>query len=341
VTEQPTTVAAIVVAYGEEPWLERAIDAIRASEGVSVEVVLVDNGGTQGAAEALGRRDGVTLVQPGTNTGFARGNNLGVAASSAELVACVNPDAVVAPTALAALARAAAQPGVALATASVRLGDDPERIGSGGNDVHFLGLSWSGHHGERAADLSEVRPVTGASGTAFACRREVWDELGGLTEPLFAYCEDAELSLRAWQRGLRVEYVPSAVVEHRYDFDRHPDKFRLLERNRLVLVLTCFGPRHLALVAPGLVALEAAMLGYALRHGWLRAKLGGYRWLWRRRRWLVHRRAEVQRQRTVSERELAPVFSDRLAAGNVPFPAALAPLDGLLAAYWRLVRRFL
>src|SRR5436309_1861373 len=59
-------VTAVVVAYGDEPWLERSVDRIRVSEGVDVEVVLVDNGCTDGAVDRLDRTDRVTAVRPGT-----------------------------------------------------------------------------------------------------------------------------------------------------------------------------------------------------------------------------------------------------------------------------------
>ena len=131
------------------------------------------------------------------------------------------------------------------------------------------------------------------------------------------------------------------MVQHRYEFSRNPVKFRLLERNRLIMVLTEFGPRHLAVVAPALVLLEVAMIAYAAGDGWLGAKLGAYAWLWRHRSWLHRRRREHQRARVVPERDLVWLFADHLQPGNLPPPRALVPLDRLLSAYWHLVRRFI
>jgi GT2 family glycosyltransferase len=327
------------VAYGPDPWLGRSVQAVLDSSGVEADVVLVDNGGTQGAVDALEGRSGVTVVRPGGNVGFARGCNLGVAASTAPLVALVNPDAIVEPDALAELAAVAERAEVGLATASVRLADRPDRLNSAGNDIHFLGVSWSGRFDEPAADHDRQEPVTAASGAGMAARREVWDELGGLEEELFAYYEDADLSLRCWQRGWQVIYVPTAVVVHRYEFSRNQVKFRLLERNRLTMVLTEFGPRHLALVAPALAVLEVGMIGYAAADGWLGAKLSAYRWLWTHRRWLRQRRRRLQAARVVPEHELTWLFADHLQPGNLPPPRALVPLDRVLRAYWRLVRR--
>ena len=338
---RPVEVDVVVVAFGPEPWLPRAVDAALGSIGVEARVVLVDNGGTEGAVDELAGRDGVTVVRPGRNTGFAEGCDLGVAAGTAPLVALVNPDAVVEPGALAALAAVARRPEVGLATASVRLADRPERLNSAGNDIHFLGLSWSGCFDEPAADHDRPRDVTGASGAGMMVRRDVWEALGGFDPEFFAYHEDADLSLRCWHHGWAVRYVPEAVVHHRYEFSRNGAKFGLIERNRLAMVLTTFGPRQLALTAPALVALELVMVAFAARQGWVGAKLDGYRWLVGHRGWLRRRRRRLQAERRVSEAEMAPRFVERLQAGNFDAPSWFAPFDRLLAAYWRLVRRAL
>jgi GT2 family glycosyltransferase len=183
--------------------------------------------------------------------------------------------------------------------------------------------------------------VTAASGAAMACRREVWDALGGFAPEFFAYYEDADLSLRCWQRGWRVVYVPAAVVEHRYEFSRNLAKFELLERNRLTIVLTVFGRRHLLAVGPMAVALELGLLAMAARDGWFGHKLRAYRWLWRHRRWLADRRRSVQAARTVDDAAMADRFVTHLAPGNLPGAHAPPLVERLVGAYWRVARRLL
>lgn len=335
-------VSAIVLVYGEEPWLERCVKTLLASEDVDVEVVLVDNGCTDGSVERLEAEgvDGLTVVHPGSNLGFAAGNNEGVRHAGGDVIALVNGDAIAEPTALARLAEVATAPGVGIATASVRLADEPDLLNSGGNDIHFLGMSWAGRFRQPAAEFPEACDVTSASGAGMAMRRSLWDDLGGFDDAYFIYHEDAEMSLRCWQRGLRVVYVPEAVIAHHYEFSKNPRKFYLLERNRLVTVLSLYGGRMLVLLAPALLAFELAMLVLATKEGWARQKVAGWGWLLRRLGWLRARRAELQRTRTVPDRELAHLFVDHLDPGNYAVPSALRPFDQLFALYWRLVRRF-
>ena len=328
---------AVMLAWRDEPLLVESVHAVLASAGVEVDVVLVDNGCTSDAVERLSAVPGVTVVDPGDNLGFAGGCNLGARHATGELLAFVNGDAVVTPDALARLA-AALTDDVGLATASVRLYDEPDVINSAGNPVHFTGLSWAGGLGQPAAAYAESREVASASGAATACRADRFASLGGFCEPMFAYCEDTELSLRSWQRGWKVVYVPDAVVLHHYEFSRNPQKFYLLERNRLFLVLTVFGPGLLIGAFLPLLALELATLALAVRNGWARQKLAGWWWLLRHAGLVRSRRRQVRSERVVSDREFAGVLTGDL---DFDLPGLRVPALARRGSrgYWSIARR--
>ena len=334
-------VSVVTVAYGAEPWLERSVDSVLASVGVVVDVVIVDNGCTDGAVDRLRGRPGVSVVDPGRNTGFAQGCNLGVAASGSSVVALVNPDAVVEAAALARLAEAVGDPEVGIATCSLRLADAPDRLNSAGNEIHFLGLSWSGSFDRPASERCAATDVMAASGAGMALRREVWDELGGFEAEFFAYQEDAELSVRVWLSGRRVLYVPEAVIVHRYEFSRNPTKFFLLDRNRLLLVLTVYGARTLALLAPLLLVQEAAMFAVAAVQGWLPQRIRSVTWILGHRRFIAGRRRVVARARRRPDTVLAPLLATVVQPGNHPLPAWAVWLQVPLQLYWAVVRRLL
>ena len=328
---------AVMLAWRDEPLLVESVHAVLASTGVEVDVVLVDNGCTSDAVERLSGLAGVSVVDPGDNLGFAGGCNLGARQATGDLLAFVNGDAVVRPDALAHLV-AALSDDVGLATASVRLYEEPEVINSAGNPVHFTGLSWAGGLGQPATAYAVGRDVASASGAAMACRRDRFASLGGFCEPMFAYCEDSELSLRSWQRGWKVVYVPEAVVLHHYEFSRNPQKFYLLERNRLFLVLTLFGPGLLLGAFLPLVALELATLALAVRDGWARQKLAGWWWLLRHAGLVWSRRRKVRSERVVSDRELARVLTGDLAF-DLPGLTVPALARRTSRGYWSIARR--
>jgi GT2 family glycosyltransferase len=332
-----SSLTAVILAWGDEPVLEEAVRAVLASVDVEADVVLVDNGCTSDAVERLDGTPGVTVVRPGENLGFAGGCNLGARHARGEVLAFVNGDAVVRPEALSRMVKHL-DDSVGLVTASLRMYDDEEVVNSAGNPVHYLGLSWAGGLGRPASEYAEVAEVASATGAATVCRADRFAALGGFCEPMFAYCEDTELSLRCWQRGWRVVYVPDAVVLHRYEFSRNPLKLYLLERNRPFLVLTVFSARLLALVGLPLLALEVAMLALAAKDGWARQKLAGWWWLLRHAGLVRRRRREVQAARTVPDSALVGLFTGDVAPG-VPGLSVPPILRRISRAYWAVVRR--
>ena len=334
----PPRVSVVMLAYGPEPWLADAVFAAYKSSNIEVEVVLVDNGCTSDAVENLRGLPRLRVVRPEANTGYAGGCMLGAAEAAGDYLAFVNSDAVVAPDALAKLAAAAAEPGVGLAMGSVRLADRPELVNTAGNPWHVAGLSWAGGNGEPAARYAVRRRVPVGSGCCFVIRRDLFEAVGGFAPEYFAYCEDTDLSVRLWQRGLTVEYLPDAVVEHHYEFARTDLKYYLVERNRLIVLLTTYQAGTLLLLAPVLALTELAMLAAAIAGGWLRPKLRGWGWLWRNRRWIRQRRRALQTARTVGDRALARLMTARFDPRNIEAPPGVWVYNVLVSAWWGLVR---
>jgi GT2 family glycosyltransferase len=326
-----TTISVVVVGYGDEPDLPLCLAAIRADLAEGDEVVLVDNGVT-----ALPDLDGVRLVTAPTNGGFASGCHLGAEATNGDVLAFVNSDAVVRPGALDALRTAAADPAVGLVTGLVVMSGSPNVVNAAGNPVQFLGISWAGGYGDDVSRYQEARDVASVSGALFAVRREVWTRLGGLDPAYFLYHEDADLSLRCWLTGLRVVFTPDAVAEHAYSFAKNPDKMFLLERNRLVTVLTTYPAPLLARVLPVLLATEPLLLVMAARQGWAGEKLRSWGWLLGNVTSIAARRRWVQ-DSADDWRALAMMLGHRIEQGVTSAPAAMAVLNTLLALYWSAV----
>jgi GT2 family glycosyltransferase len=330
----------VTVAYNSGGSLTRLLDSLRAQEGL-LETIVVNNGGPGRELAEAKARDGVRVLEPGRNLGFAGGCNFGAAKARGEVLAFLNPDTVVEEGAIAALAEAASSPGIGIAMARLRLLDRPELLNSGGNVVHVTGLAWAGGYGEPAERISRRAEVPYASGAAMAVRTDLFRDLGGFCDELFMYQEDLELGWRVRLAGLAIVVEPKADVYHDYDFGRHADKHYLLERNRLVFVLTTYSARLLVLLAPVLVASEVGLALLAVKDRWLRDKVAGWAWLGKNGRWLVRRRRETQRRRRVRDRVVAPYLTAVLDPKMIALPRAGWFANSLLKAYWRGARRLL
>jgi len=333
-------VSVLVVAWGHEPQLGACLGAVLASQGVDLEVIIVDNGDRSGQLQAFGADPRVRILKPGRNLGFAAGCNLAASVAAGEVFVLVNPDAVVEPSAASELVSALRDPTVGIATASVRLADQPQTINSAGNPVHYLGLAWAGEHGTDATRNQARREVASASGACCAVKASWWRSLDGFDPAYFAYHEDVEMSLRSWQQGRSVVYVPTAVAYHHYEFSRNEQKLYLLERNRLVTVLTTYSRRTLMIIAIPLIALEVAVLAKAAAEGWLPAKARGYIWILRNFGLLHARRRRIQAERTHDDHDLAGLYAVRftpgvIAAGPVlNFANRLSEIGGWVFRKW-------
>ncbi|HET7802093.1 MAG TPA: glycosyltransferase family 2 protein [Humibacillus xanthopallidus] len=331
----------IVLGFGAESHLESVLSAIDADCITDDEIILVDNGIESRRARQDAWPSRVRVVGDGRNTGFAGGCHRGAEAAEGDVFVFVNSDAVIRRGTLDALTRGTLEPGVAIACGRLLLADQPDLVNSVGNPLHFSGISWAGSCGEAATAHETEQDVTVATGGLLAMSRDMWDALGGFDEMYFAYNEDTDLSLRAWLRGWRVLYVPDAVAEHHYEFGRSPLKMYLVERNRLVTVLTDYPDRLLRVVLPAMVGMEALLLVQALLQGWSAQKLRSWWWIARHAGVLRDRRARVQAKVTASDADIARLLVSRVEPPMMALPPGMGVVNGGLDAYWRRARRSL
>lgn len=333
------SVAVVVLGFGEEPWLGECLQAVLDDMTPDDECVLVDNGIGDAARASIPDDARLRVVTPAENLGFAEGCNEGARNTRADVIVFVNSDAVVAPGALAVLSTALSDPKVGLVTASIRLGDRPDTINAAGNPMHYLGFTWAGGMGDPATQHALPHDATCISGATFAIRRSLWEQLGGFDPEYFAYGEDSDLSIRTWQSGHAVRFEPDAVSFHHYEFGRNANKWFLVERGRLINVLTLFEPRTRRLIVPMLVAVEVASLIPAARQGWAPAKIAAWRWLWDNRAYLRTRSARVQASRVVPDAHILSLLSSKVEPPEEFGQHVPAAANAVLDVYWRWVRR--
>ena len=198
--------------------LPTCLDSLRRQSYPDFEVIVVDNGSTDGSLELLARDyPEVKVVALPENRGFAGGVNAGIREARGEIVAVFNNDAEADPCWLGELAGALARhPEAGMATPKVLLFDRREVINTTGDFYGVDGVPgnrgvWQRDEGQ----FNDEEYVFGAAGVAAAYRRAMLDEVGLLDEGLISYCEDVDLAWRAQLAGWKCVYVPKAVVYHK------------------------------------------------------------------------------------------------------------------------------
>ena len=217
------TVAAVVVSHGNAAELERLLPALAPQVD---ELVVVAN--VPGSVREV--PEGTTVIENAHPLGFGANVNRGAAATTAELVCSVNPDAIPAKDAVEVLsAFMAATPRAGVAGPAMTYPDgavQPSRRRFptvAGTIVRRtpLRLLFDPYKLQRRHYHLDERPTEPVHadwmlGGFLMLRRAMLDELAGFDEGFFIYGEDIDLCYRAWRAGWSCWYVPAAVVEHEH-----------------------------------------------------------------------------------------------------------------------------
>jgi GT2 family glycosyltransferase len=247
-------VSIVIPNWNGRRWLPGCLAAIARQRLAPAEVIVVDNGSTDGSLEFLrAEHPHVRLLQLGRNTGFAHAANRGLNAARAELVALINTDVVLAEDWLARMSQALLEHPRAAAVACKMLSlHDPSRVYDAGDVLRRDGACEQ--RGRFMADdgrWDSPGEVFGACAGAALYRRAAVLALAGFDERYFAYLEDVDLALRLRLAGWGCRYEP-AVALHAGGGSSHQlsgGHDFLVTRNTLLLVAKTFPPRWLPLVA--------------------------------------------------------------------------------------------
>ncbi|MGI8664237.1 MAG: glycosyltransferase family 2 protein [Acidimicrobiales bacterium] len=195
----------VVLVHRDQP--ERLRDTVAAfkAQTVPVRVVVVDNGS---ASQPGSLGDDVEVIEAGANVGFGPGANIGLRwflehPELGELVAVAPHDALPAPDSLERIAASFADRARA-GLACADYGDGATPI----VDPYFGGILGP-------ATVEEGwEPAGHPHGTLLVARRACLEEIGLFDERYFAYCEEADLGLRAADLDWEVGLVRGAMVEN-------------------------------------------------------------------------------------------------------------------------------
>ena len=193
------------------------------------EVVVVDNGSTDGTADLLARRfPQVEILRLASNHGFSKAVNRAAAIASSDAIVLVNDDCVCEPGFAERLAGALDPArGVPMAAGVLLEAHDPTVIDSAGVELDDTLLVFDYLNGEPVEVLDRaVADPLGPSGSAAAFDRSAFIDCGGFDERLFAYWEDVDLILRLRVAGGRCVLVPDARAIHSHSATLGPGSAR-------------------------------------------------------------------------------------------------------------------
>ena len=238
-----SAVSVVIPTWNGREHLERNLPSLVAAlaDNSEHEVLVVDNGSTDGTREMLSRRfPRVRLVELETNLGFGGGSNAGFHAARRDIVVLLNNDMRVEADFLAPLLEGFHDPRVFAVSAQIFFTDPAKRR----EETGLTQAAWRNGRlsvGHVIDDkVRDLFPTFYAGGGSSAYDRRKFLALGGF-DPLWDpfYLEDTDISYNAWKHGWIVFYQPRSIVhhDHRGTIGKHFSAAfirRTLEKNHLL-----------------------------------------------------------------------------------------------------------
>jgi len=209
----------VIVSFNARADLERCLGFLHAMPpAIAHEIVVVDNGSTDGSVEAARRWPDVRVIALGANVGFAKGNNAGIRTATGDALLLLNSDTVVPAGALDRLAgELDRDPSVAVVGPRLVDGNGQAELSFG----RMIGPLNELRQKRRAVNRGEVEKLTRVrqypdwvSGACLLVRRADADAVNGLDERFFMYTEDVDFCAAIRGRGRKVLFTPAAAITH-------------------------------------------------------------------------------------------------------------------------------
>jgi len=217
-TQSPNLVSVVVPNWNGARHLPTCLESLRRQTHPHVEVIVADNGSTDGSLELLARDYAwVRVLALGENRGFAGACNAGMREARGEFVALLNNDTEAESGWLEEVVAAFQRhPEAGLVASKMLLFDRRDLFHTAGDFYRVDGVPgnrgvWEKDEGQY--DREEY--VFNACGGSAAYRKSMLDQIGLLDEDFFFSCEDVDLAWRAQLVGWRCIYAPRAIVYHK------------------------------------------------------------------------------------------------------------------------------
>ena len=232
-------VTVIIPNYNGLKFMEPCFKALELQIYHKFQILVVDNGSTDGSVEWL-KEHQIPTIFLDTNTGFSGAVNVGIRAAKTPYVLLLNndtePDCHFIGEMVKAIERS---PKIFSVSSKMIQMYHKDKMDDAGDMYSLLGWAYQRGVGRSSGGYSHPCRVFSACAGAAIYRREIFEKIGYFDEMHFAYLEDIDVGYRAKIYGYKNVYCPSAMVYHvgsgtsgsRYN----SFKVRLAARNNIYL----------------------------------------------------------------------------------------------------------
>ncbi|MDO9579725.1 MAG: glycosyltransferase family 2 protein [Bacteroidales bacterium] len=346
---QNTKIAIIILSYNGQGYLPDLFKSLREQTLKPSEVVIVDNNSSDDSVDYIKKNfSEATLVVSKKNTGFARGNNIGIKKAlenNPDYIFMLNQDTVCDKECLEILAREASSSGNLFACQPlIMCWPEKKLIQTSGNKMHFLGFGYSGDYKKEATDkvVQKLnRNPFYLSGAAMFIDVNALKKIGLLDEDLFLYHEDTDICLRAKFLGYQMKLIPEAIIYHKYTEAISKNRWFWSERNRPLTLLKFYKLPTLILIFPLWFFMELGVLFYSLIDGWLITKAKSSIASCSLFSKTFKKRAQIQKTRQIKDREFVKNIEPCFNFAGFEHPLIKYIVNPVFGFFWKIIRFFI
>ncbi len=196
------------------------LDSLKKITYPNYEVILVDNGSTDGSVECFNKLyPEIEIIENKENLGFAEGNNVAirrVVEREIDYVLMLNNDTIVDSEFLSELVEILENNSrIGIVGPTVYYYNEKDRIQSAGGKICWYKGSTPHFTNKRDINLNEIKDVDYIMGCALLAKCELFKKIGYLNKDYFAYWEETEWCVRSKKAGYRIVHVSAGKIWHK------------------------------------------------------------------------------------------------------------------------------
>jgi len=221
--EELPPISIVIINYNGKGFLQRCISSVLNSDYPDFEVILVDNGSTDGSVELVqelfGNDPYVKLILNERNLGPSIGRNMGARMARGKYLAFLDNDTDVDSLWLKEAIRfMEVDPTVGAIQCKLLLMDERDKFDYAGDYLSQYGflIQRASFRETDNGQLDKVVEIFSAKSAGMIVRRDVFDRVGGFDEDYFIYMEETDLCWRIWLNSYRVVFLPTSIVYHAF-----------------------------------------------------------------------------------------------------------------------------
>ncbi len=312
-------VIVLILGYKSVGYLEDCIPSLLNQSYKNYEIWFADNNSNDGSVEYLNENfPKVKTFRFEENTGYAGGNNRLIkmafdkgADFSLVMNADTKADKNFVLNLITTYKNQSKKNKVGLIQPVVMLYDNPEKINSIGNVIHYLGFGYCGGYMSEKIPKND-KEIISVSGTAMLISKDYYKNVGLFDERFFMYNEDQDYSWRGLIMGYKHFVSVEGKIWHKYSFSKNKNKWYQSEKNRLMMIYKNYEKKTLILLVPIIIFNEFAVMIYSILNGWFIPKFRSYIFLFSNLDSIKLERIKIQKNRKIKDKSFFNKFNSIL-----------------------------